>query len=129
MNRALALGIGILVVADLAWFCAVRFEAVTEASGLALWLSMPLAAFACAATAPGRKTLLGTLLAAPATLLLVALNMTFEWVGASVDFAGVSGALMIIALGLPFNLALCALGAAIGNWATSRGRSAHQSTR
>lgn len=115
MVKAFALGVTILIAAVGLWFIALHAEAIFSITGILLWLSLSVAAFLTACLAPRNKIFLGTALAIPASILLGASNLIYEAFGNAVDFSGFGGALLLTGVALPFNAALCAVGAIAGH--------------
>lgn len=119
-GKAWALGGGIVLIAYLAWFVSLRANKFSEVLVLFLWGAPAVAAFVTAYLAPRRKVLLGASIALLAAILAGILNFAYEALGGAVDFPGVRGGAILVAIALVFNGVLCTVGAASGYFLTRK---------
>lgn len=113
-GKAWALGVGFVLVAYAAWFVSLRANRFSEVLALFLWGAPALAAFVTAYLAPRKKILLGASIALLAATLAGMLNFAYEALGNAVDFPGVRGGAILVAIALVFNGVLCTVGATCG---------------
>lgn len=112
--RAWSVGAGIITLVYAAWFIALQASQYSEALVFLLWLSPLVAALVSAYFAPRRKVLLGMSMVLPTTILAVALNAIYQWLGNAVDFPGIRGGLILFTTTLVYSGILCGLGSMAG---------------
>lgn len=110
MLRAWSAGAGIIILVYTAWFIALQAAQYSEALVVLLWLSPLAAALVTSYLAPRKKILLGISMVLPATILAVALNSVYQWLGNAVDFPGVQGGLILFTTTFVYGGILCGLG-------------------
>ncbi len=112
--RAWSVGAGIITLVYAAWFISLQASQYSEALAFLLWLSPLVAALVSAYFAPRRKVLLGMSMVLPTTILAVALNAIYQWLGNAVDFPGIRGGLILFTTTLVYSGILCGLGSMAG---------------
>lgn len=112
-----------MLIAYLAWFVSLWASKFSEVLVIFLWGAPTVAAFVTAYLAPRRKVLLGASIALLAAILAGMLNFAYEALGNPVDFPGVRGGAILVAIALVFNGVLCTVGAACGYFLTRKSAS------
>jgi hypothetical protein len=79
------------------------------------WLGLMFAGFVTSALAPRANVRLATLLALPATALLVLNHLISPLLGVYVDLQGSNGVLLIVIVGTPMALLFCSIGGLLGS--------------
>ncbi len=122
MLRAFGIGVAMLVAGQAVGIGLVctRTALGSAASAWVIWAATIAAAFVSARTAPRWKLALGLLLAFPASILVVLLNVGSGWLGFGTDFPGVQGNLLAFKLSLWWNAVLSAVGAAEGSYPAAK---------
>lgn len=114
MLKAWFAGVGIVVVGYVAWFIVLQTSQYSAVLVFLLWLSPLVAALVSAYLTPRKKVLLGISMVLPTTVLAVALNLIYQWLGNAVDFPGLRGGLILFTTTLVYSSILCGIGSAGG---------------
>jgi hypothetical protein len=112
--KAWSAGAGIVILVYTLWFLALLAGQYSEALVFLLWLSPLIAALVTGYLAPCKRFLLGMSMVLPTTILAVALNFIYQWLGNTVDFPGVRGGLILFTTTLLYSSILCVLGSVGG---------------
>jgi len=110
MSKAWLVGAGIVIFVYATWFVALQASQYSEVLVFLLWASPLIAAIVTSYLAPHKKILLGMSMVLPTTIMAVALNSVYQWLGNAVDFPGVRGGLTLSITTLVYSSVLCWLG-------------------
>jgi hypothetical protein len=113
-GKAWALGGGIVLVVNGAWFISLWVNKFSEVLMFFLWSAPAVAAFVTAYLSPRKKVLLGVSIAPLAVILVCTLNFAYQAFGHAVDFHGIRGGIILATITMVFDGVLCAIGATCG---------------
>lgn len=113
-TRIWAGGMAIIAAAQLAWFLSLATETFSQTLFALLWASSGIAAFIVSLLSPKRKVAMGLSLAVPAAAFMALLNYGYQLFGHGSDFPGLRGAMLLFAIALTWNGAICGIGTAAG---------------
>jgi len=114
LPRIWAGGMAIIVAAQLAWFLSLGTQTFSQTLFALLWASSGIAAFFVSFLSPRGKVAMGLSLAVPAAMLIALLNYGYQLIGHASDFPGLRGAMLLFAIALAWNGAICGIGTAAG---------------
>ncbi|MGH8653097.1 MAG: hypothetical protein ACREYE_13435 [Gammaproteobacteria bacterium] len=112
--RALAFGVGILLLADAMWVMVLMSTTYPTALAWALQSSPAITAFTVAYLAPRKKILLGMSMVIFAASLASAAKLVYGALGLPTDLPGIRGARIVFTIALVSGSILCAIGTAAG---------------
>ncbi len=120
MLRAWLWGLGILLILTGAWLIALQAEVFSAVLLLGVQISPFVAAVAAAYLAPQKKVIIAVSMAIPATVITVAVTVTYQLLGHPVDFPGLKGGKILFVITLLYSGLLCFFGGVLGRFMANR---------
>jgi hypothetical protein len=114
MVKAFTFGILTLIVINGIWFLALETAFFSGALSISIQVAPFLAAFITAIIAPWKKVHFALLMALPASLIAVVINIIYQALGRVIDFPGLKGGLIFFIINFLYNVVLCLLGGVLG---------------
>ena len=112
--KAWLAGLFVLLVANGGWLVLLQIHKVSVLTLCLYQISPIIVAFLVSYYSPRNKFLLGLSMAIPVAALCVLVNPICELFGFAVDSYGIGGQFIILLITIPYDIALCALGAWLG---------------
>ena len=122
LTKAWLASLGFMLAMSLVWYACAASGFLAGPANLALRLMPAPAAVFMGVMAPRRKILNALLLALPVGVILGIVNLVDEKLDGYTSFPGIEGVITVTLLLLPWNLALCAIGAGVGRILVERNK-------